>query len=107
VDTPAFLQQAGMGSPSGLAREGYNLKDYRISQDHYPLCVRHPGYRRWWTGFVGELLERYPDLDGVDIGEPVVSWHEDGGCYCMPVVRPSRKKPAATVDTEIRKRLRL
>lgn len=56
--------------------------DYRTAQDAYPLCTRSAAFQNWWLGFVEEILTRYPALDGIDIGEPVVSWHEGRGCYC-------------------------
>ena len=36
----------------------------------------------WWLGFIREILDNYPELDGIDIAEPVVTWHEGAGCYC-------------------------
>ncbi len=47
-----------------------------------PLCPRHPGVRQWWLGFVGDLLQHYPELDGIDLAEPLISWREGEACYC-------------------------
>ena len=61
--------------------------DYKPGPDSYLLCVRNPDYREWCAGFLNELLKNYPDLDGVDIAEPVVIWTAGEGCYC-DVCRP-------------------
>jgi len=58
---------------------------YRVSEDDYFLSVHHPEVREYWQGFVADLLERYPDLDGVDITEPIINWwgnQADFSDYC-------------------------
>jgi uncharacterized protein YdaL/uncharacterized lipoprotein YddW (UPF0748 family) len=79
---PAFQhKQVWEAHPEWRSKEA-DGKDYRPDKDSYHLCVRNPEYRKWWIGFVEELLKRYRDLDGVDIAEPVVSWKPGRACYC-------------------------
>lgn len=56
--------------------------DYKPTEDSHFLCVRQSGFREWWLGFVGELLEHYKDLDGIDVGEPIIAWNQSDGCFC-------------------------
>lgn len=60
----------------------FDGKDYEPSEDNYLLCTRHAEFQEWWLGFIEDLVEHYPDLDGIDIAEPVVSWKYNQGCYC-------------------------
>lgn len=60
--------------------------DYLPSPEHHPLCVRQEGFRKWWDGFLADLLGRYPDLDGVDFAEPTIVWKGKETCFC-PVCR--------------------
>ena len=79
---PAFQhKQVWEAHPEWRSKEA-DGKDYRPKENSYPLCVRNPDYRKWWIGFVGELLDRYRDLDGVDIAEPVISWKPNRACHC-------------------------
>lgn len=48
----------------------------------FPLCARVPEVQAWWYGFVADLLKNYPGIDGIDFGEPVVSWKKGDACYC-------------------------
>jgi|GEM_PF-443983 len=57
-------------------------KDLIPMPDHHYLCVRQPGVAEWWKGFVRDLLERYPDLDGVDFAEPAILWKGTVTCAC-------------------------
>jgi uncharacterized protein YdaL len=57
-------------------------EDYQATGLEYPLCFRNPEARNWWLGFIRDLLEHYPELDGVDLAEPVVSWKAGDACYC-------------------------
>ena len=79
---PAFQhKQAWEAHPEWRSKEA-DGRDYRPDENSYHLCVRNPDYRKWWIGFVEELLKRYRDLDGVDIAEPVVSWKPGLACHC-------------------------
>ena len=62
--------------------KGRTGEDYQPSAESFFLCVRNESFREWWLGFIRELLQEYPSIDGVDIGEPVVTWKEGEGCYC-------------------------
>lgn len=59
-------------------------KDYNPLRLHaaYFLCPRHPEVRRWYAGLLGDLVKRYPTLDGVELCEPLVNWYGDVACYC-------------------------
>ena len=57
-------------------------KDYRPDGDSYPLCVHNPQVVQWWLGLIGDLLDRYPDLDGVDIAEAQIDLWGDTACHC-------------------------
>ena len=59
----------------------------------YPLCARDPGVREWWQRFVGELLDDYPALDGVDLAEPALSWREGETCGCDACRAAARAEP--------------
>ena len=103
---PAFLhKQVWEAHPEWRVKRN-DGSDYRISPDNYPLCTRHPEYRRWWSGFVEEILARYPEIDGVDIAEPVVSWKEGEGCFC-DACREAEKRWKAEHQSESLNRVRL
>lgn len=59
----------------------YYGRDYQPSWLPYRLCVAHPEFRAWWRGFILDLLNRYPTLDGVDLAEPQVAEWGDEACY--------------------------
>ena len=52
------------------------------TRDSYPLCVHNPQVVQWWLGLIGDLLDRYPDLDGVDIAEAQIDLWGDTACHC-------------------------
>jgi len=56
--------------------------DYQPDRDSFPLCVRHPEVQQWWFGLLADLLDRYPELDGVDIAEAQVDLWGDNACHC-------------------------
>ncbi len=56
----------------------------------HPLCPREPGVREWWLRFVDDLLEGYPELDGVDLAEPALSWREGETCWCRACLEAAR-----------------
>ncbi|MBS3819475.1 DUF2334 domain-containing protein [bacterium] len=60
-------------------REG---KDYSASGLRFPLCSRKKEVQKWWYGFLGDFLKRYPGIEGIDLAEPVVSWNEGEVCFC-------------------------
>ena len=67
---PAWRQKTAEGS------------DYKPDTDSYFLCVRNPEVMQWWLGLVDELLQSYPDLDGVDLAEFQLDLWGDHACYC-------------------------
>ncbi|MDB5048244.1 MAG: hypothetical protein JWO30_1315 [Fibrobacteres bacterium] len=50
--------------------------------DHHFLCARRPGFAAWWQGFLKDILDRYPDLDGMDFAEPAAVWKGKLACQC-------------------------
>lgn len=68
---------------------------YQASSLPYPLCARHPQVRKWWRGFVADLFDRHPDLDGLDLAEPALSWRETEACYCGLCSKEFRDQPPA------------
>jgi len=70
----------------------------------YPLCARLKEVREWWYGFLGDILENYPHIDGIDFGEPVVSWAEGQACYCEGCREALKKKQHSEDAGEIRAR---
>jgi len=57
--------------------------DYKPDTDSYFLCVRNPEVMQWWLGLLDELLQSYPDLDGVDLAEFQLDLWGDHACYCQ------------------------
>ena len=62
----------------------------------FPLCARNPEAVRWWHGFLRDFLKSYPAIDGVDLGEPVVSWEPDQACHCR-YCRAALERAGATL----------
>jgi len=78
---PAFLHKQAWE-----ANQGWRVKlaagvDYRPDPDSYFLCPANPAVQEWWTGFLADLINRYPELDGIDIAEPIISWR-GADCFC-------------------------
>ena len=79
---PAFLhKQVWEAHPEWRIKDKQG-NDYQTELEPYLLCTRHQGFRQWWLGFIDELAENYPGLDGFDIAEPIVTWKYDEGCFC-------------------------
>jgi hypothetical protein len=57
-------------------------EDHRAPGREFPLCPRNMDALSWWLGFIGNILESYPNLTGIDLAEPVVSWEAGKACYC-------------------------
>ncbi len=57
-------------------------RDYKPDADSYFLCVRNPEVKEWWEGLIGEVLTKYPELDGIDVAEAQVDLWGDHTCYC-------------------------
>ena len=48
--------------------------DYSVAGYEFPLNPESYEVQSWWHGFLSDFLNNYPEIDGVDFGEPVVSW---------------------------------
>jgi uncharacterized protein YdaL len=78
---PAFQHRSAWEKRPGWRIKSADGSDYIPTADSHFLCPAHPGVRRWWLGFLEDLLERYEGLAGIDIAEPIVTW-ETNRCYC-------------------------
>ena len=90
---------AWVANPAWRAKRS-DGKDYQATGLEFPLCARNPEARRWWLGFVQDLLANYPELDGMDLGEPVVSWQADEACFCDLCREAGTGKDATAWETE-------
>ncbi len=79
---PAFRHKKAWEMHPEWRPKLFNGEDCKPSDDNFLLCTRHSEFRIWWIGFIEDLLEHYPDLDGIDIAEPIVSSRYNQGCYC-------------------------
>ncbi|MFO7888988.1 MAG: DUF2334 domain-containing protein [bacterium] len=79
---PAFRHKKAWESHPEWRSKKINGKDYKSPDNGFLLCTRHTEFREWWIGFIDDLLENYPNLDGIDIAEPIVSWKYNAACYC-------------------------
>jgi len=68
----------------------------------YPLCARIPEAREWWYKFIKNLLQSYPEIDGIDLAEPVVSWRKGDACFCDSCREAYESKSAQATPEEIR-----
>ncbi len=79
---PAFRHKKAWEEHPEWRPKNSNGKDYKSSNNGYLLCTRHKEFRIWWLGFIEDLLMNYPELNGIDIAEPIVSWKYNEACYC-------------------------
>jgi hypothetical protein len=63
-------------------RDGKEYNPLRLHAAYF-LCPRNPEVREWYVGLVSDLGRRYPELDGIELCEPVVNWFGDQACYCQ------------------------
>ena len=77
-------------------------EDFSDTGLEFPLCARIPEVRAWWYDFVADLLKNYPGIDGIDLGEPVVSWKKGDACACESCSQALEKSGAAMAPEEIR-----
>ena len=78
---PAFQHKAAWEKNPNWRIKTNDGRDYRPTKDSYFLCPANPHVRDWWLGLIREILERYEDLDGIDIAEPIINWNGHQ-CYC-------------------------
>ncbi len=73
----------------------------------YYLSTGNPGATAWWRGFLEDILRRYPDLDGVELREPIVNWWGTDADYNPAVTAAFRTAhPRATLGDETWRRFR-
>jgi len=79
-------------------------KEYNPLRLHaaYFLCPRNPEVREWYAGLLSDLGKRYPQLDGIELCEPVVNWFGNQACYCQ-VCRSefARRHPGERAGTSV------
>lgn len=51
--------------------------DYIPASYTFLLSTWHDSYISWYDGFVKDLLNNYPDLDGIEAIEPFIDWNWD------------------------------
>lgn len=83
---PAFQHKGAWEKHPQWRVKNADGSDYRLNNQSYPLCAANPEVRTWWLGFLRDLLDNYPGLAGVDIGEPVVAW-QTADCGCASCAR--------------------
>jgi hypothetical protein len=82
-------------------------KAYQSGADQYFLSPHHPEAVRWWVGFLDDLLRAVPDIDGVDLAEPVVNWWGAEADYSDAARRAlARRAPGARAGDDAWRRLR-
>lgn len=77
-------------------------EDFSDTGLEFPLCARITEARTWWYNFVGDFLNKYPGIDGIDFGEPVVSWRKGEACYCESCTEAFKKFDVDMSPDEIR-----
>jgi uncharacterized lipoprotein YddW (UPF0748 family) len=75
--------------------------DYKEREEDYFLSPFATEAMDWWRGMIEDLMVHYPDLDGVDIAEPVINWWGNHGDF-SPAAMAALKKahPEATTSTK-------
>ncbi len=68
------FKQAWVAQPNWRSKLR-NGSDYVPKTDHYFLSTWHDSYINWYDGFVKNLINNYPDLDGVEALEGIVDWN--------------------------------
>ncbi|MFB3879942.1 MAG: family 10 glycosylhydrolase [Armatimonadota bacterium] len=79
-------------------------KEYNPLRLHaaYFLCPRNPEVRAWYAGLLSDLGAGYPQLDGIELCEPVVNWFGDEACYCQVCQNEFAKQhPGAQTGTPV------
>jgi uncharacterized protein YdaL len=74
--------------PDWRLKDG-NSKDLIPEKDKYALCFNNPEVKKWWTGFVDDILNRYPEIDGIDLAEPASVWKNGITCECSFCIKES------------------
>ena len=53
----------------------------------YFLSIGDPSVVSWWRGYLLDLLDHYPGLDGIELREPIVNWWGSTADYNPAVTR--------------------
>ncbi|HLG09671.1 MAG TPA: DUF2334 domain-containing protein [Gaiellaceae bacterium] len=61
-----------------------------VTDIQYYLSPGNPQAVAWWQGFLLDLLSRYPELDGIELREPIVNWWGTTADYNPAVTRAFR-----------------
>lgn len=73
----------------------------------YYLSPGNPQAATWWRGLLLDLLHRYPDVDGVELREPIVNWWGTSADYNASVTRAFwAAHPSAALGDETWRRFR-
>ncbi len=72
-------------------RDGSVYNPLRLHATYF-LCPNNPEVREWYVGLVRDLAKRYPELDGIELAEPVVNWFGNTACYCDVCNREFRSR---------------
>jgi len=78
--------------------------DYTATGLEFPLCARNPDVRSWWRGYLNDFLDNYREIDGVDFGEPVVSWSKGDACFCTHCEEAVKESGDEGLRAELRAR---
>jgi uncharacterized protein YdaL len=70
-------------------RDGTDYSPRAVDAQYF-LSIWHPNVQEWWLGLLRELLETYPDLDGIELREPVINWWATEADYNEQAVRAFR-----------------
>lgn len=96
---PAFEHKGAWEAHPDWRVKGSDGKDFLPAADRHFLCPRQPGFAEWWKGFVSDLLEKYPDLDGVDFAEPMGVWGKQV-CHCPLCLKETAAGAADALSPE-------
>jgi hypothetical protein len=72
-----------------------------VTDIQYYLSTGHPAVIAWWRGFLLDVLRRYPNLDGVELREPIVTWWGTTADHNPAVTRAFRRAfPGEEIGSE-------
>ena len=66
-------RQAWEQNPTWRVKDAHG-NDYKPRPEDFFLSPSSPEAMRWWLGMLEDLMDRYTDLDGMDIAEPLLNW---------------------------------
>lgn len=76
--------------------------DYKPHPDLYLVSPSSNEFKSWYAGFVLDLLERYPTIDGVEVAEPIVDYGWTGVSDQNPeaLTAFSQQYPSAAIGSD-------